>query len=284
MGTRNMTAKSNGGLAFTEVGGDYEGEINEANCVSPTTPFDDQPIKILGTDTAMPAAITWAMLKEQLIVGGLAPTWRALTEDDDWDDQPASTSTITMNSDWTGTITPGMPVKFKLSGSTYFAVCTAITSNLLTIAGAPLTTGDGDLQELHIGPPERLIQLDFFVGGNFCSSTGDILNRETNSAFRWKLGPAYLVAFSGYCNTADSGGDGPTINPKIEGSVVSTQNGNNGPGFGSSAQTWAANSAVAINTSNYAITRDDDLELYCAYTGSMADAEDLTVTLQFVLA
>jgi hypothetical protein len=282
MGTRNMTAKADGGLAFNEVGGDYEGEINEANCVAATTPFDDNPIKILATDTATPAVIPWATLKEQLIVGGLAPTWRELDEDDDWDDQPASTSTITMNSDWTGTIKPGMPVKFKLSDSYYYAIVTAITSNLLTIAGAPLTTGDGDLQELYIGPPERVVQVDLFVPGNYTDDVGDLLDAHADTAFQWGLGKAYLCAFSIYA-TAIDGGDPATVNVKINGSLVSTENSNNGPAH-SSAKTWDANSAVAINTSNYDINRGEALDLRCTWTGMAPSAgEDLTASLLFVL-
>jgi hypothetical protein len=74
--------------------------------------------------------------------------WRDLQKDTDFDDQPASAYTITMVTDQTAYIKVGMALKLKVQGSYQYAIVAAITANLLTISGKPLTLLDGDLTEI----------------------------------------------------------------------------------------------------------------------------------------
>ncbi len=212
--------------------------------------------------------------------------WYSLDEDSDWDDQPASSSTITMNNDLTSIIKVGMPIKFTLGGSatnpgTYYAICTAIASNLLTIAGAPLETDDGDLTALSIDLNRDPIQVDLFVASTYADGTDTtLLASDMKNYFKWGGKKAYLVAFGGTQNTVDSGTE-PKINVMVNSAAVSTNDSNNGIQL-STQGTWVDNSAVAISTSNYDINRGEAVELNCTVAGGTGDAANLSVTCVFV--
>lgn len=207
--------------------------------------------------------------------------WKALVEDTHWNDQPASTSTITMAADLTAVLYPGLPVKFKLSGSYYYAVLTAVASDLLTIAGAPLTTGDGDLEELYYGDPEMVTQLCVYVAGTYGDGTeADLLVTDMAAPLRW-YGPAmYLVSFAAAHDTVDTG-DEPKVNVQLNNAAVSTNDTNAGVQLGA-ADTFVLNSAVAVNTSNYDVNWGEEIEVACTAAGGTGDAADLTVILTFV--
>lgn len=190
---------------------------------------------------------------------------------------PASTSRLTM-SDTTG-ITVGSPIKYTIGGTTYYGLVTAVSADsYIDVAGAPL---GGDVTALALGNPEKVVQYDFFVSSTYGDGADDLLDADMNTAFRWGLGAAYLVAFAGIHKTDDTGADQPKINVKVAGSAVSTNDSNNGIELSTS---WVENSAVAINASNYGITRGDAVEVACTVAGSNSDAEDLTVTAVFILA
>ena len=211
-----------------------------------------------------------------------ANPWLPFIKTTDFNDQAASTSTITMVTDQTATIKVGSPIKFKLSGSYYYAICTAITSNLLTIADAPLTTGDGDLTELFVGPASQVQQISFFVSSTYADGTeDDLLRDDMHSPFRWDGPKAYCVFFAGVQATVDTGTE-PKVNLEINNAVVSTNDSNNGIQLGA-ADTWVDNSAVAINTSNYDINRGEELEVACKVAGGTGDAANLTIQATLVL-
>ena len=218
--------------------------------------------------------------KEELRAGDSLSSWIAITA---FNDQPASTSTITMTSDQTATIKAGVGIRFKLSGSYYHAICTAITSNLMTIAGAPLTTGDGDLTELywtHIQP----IQIPYIDSGAFADATDTaLLEHDLNmtGGYKWFGGKAYLVLL-GISTKGNDTGAGvttqPAVNVKIAGSDVL-----------STALTIPdgvyTQSVVAITTANYDVNYGEAIELSvsAASGGTPAnDAKDLTAILVFI--
>jgi len=190
---------------------------------------------------------------------------------------PASTSTLTMTADKTATIKVGMGLKYKISATYYYGMVTAITSNLLTIAGAPLS---GDVSELYWCPPERVIQVDFFVSGKFAdaANTG-LLASDMNTAFEWNLGKAYCVLIRHKVKTDDSGANQPRVSISIAGAVVGTDNTNTGQAV---AETWTS-TVVGINTSNYDINPDEAIEIVTDDNGTNNDASDLTVSAVFVL-
>jgi hypothetical protein len=203
--------------------------------------------------------------------------WIPLIEDTDWNDQAPSTSTITMSADRTADIRPGSPIKFTLSGTTYYAICTAITSNLLTIAGAPLTTGDGDLQALWFGPTNKVDQIDILIDGQFADAADStLIANDLNSAMRWFKGEAYIVQVNHIVGQEDSGATNPNINVTVDGSDVITSD-------DAVANSWQ-NTVVDINTSNYQLSRLSDIEITSDAAGTNDDASDLTVSLVIVYA
>lgn len=190
---------------------------------------------------------------------------------------PASTSTLTMTADKTATIKVGMGLKYKISATYYYGMVTAITSNLLTIAGAPLS---GDVSELYWCPPERVIQVDFFVSGKFADAANTaLLNSDVNTAFEWNLGKAYCVLIRHKVKTDDSGANQPRVTISIAGAVVGTDNTNAGQAV---AETWTS-TVVGINPSNYDINPDEAIEVVTDANGTNDNAENLTVSAVFVL-
>lgn len=191
----------------------------------------------------------------------------------------ASTSTITMTSDLTSSILPGHCIKFKLSGSYYRAICTAITSNLLTIAGAPLTTGAGDLTELYSTSMPSISET-IVIDGAFADATDTaLLLHDLNMSYIWPAGRAYLVQLSIRTTQDDSAASTQaSINVSIAGSDVF-----------STALTVPdgtyAKSVVAIITANYDVNYGEAIELKvtAASGGTPAhDAKNLTAILTFV--
>lgn len=207
-------------------------------------------------------------------IASLDSKWSTVTA---FNDQPASTSTITMTSDLTATIKPGKAIKFKLSGTYYYAICTAITANLLTIAGAPLTTGDGDLTELYYSEfAGQVIQVPILVPGYFADATETALLLNDNLEYlKWTQSKAYLVRMSATQKVADTGSEN-TVNCAINGSnVFSTA-----LTLDATAGTWA-NTVVAVTTANYDINFDESIELVATKVGN-GDCTDLSVILTFV--
>ena len=139
----------------------------------------------------------------QAAAGGGASRWTALTITTDFDDDPASTSTITMNSDQTGNISPGDQIKFTLGGGAanpgiYYAICSAITSNLLTIIGYPLEIDDGDLTALSYSSTSG-IPKEIVIPGN------SVVADPLSALYTWGEGLAYLVGSTFTVDTAPTG-------------------------------------------------------------------------------
>ncbi len=209
--------------------------------------------------------------------------WIQLVATTDFSTTAASTSTITMNSDKTGSIKTGMAIKFKLSGSYYYAICTAITTNLLTIAGAPLTTGAGDLQELYYSDnPNSIDVVAISINGSFADAADTaLLASDLNMYLKWTKSIAYLVMISHIVKTQDTGANQSRVNCDINGAnSVSTANTN----AGQSVSTSWVNTVVDINTTNYDINYGESIEIRTDANGSNDDAKDLTVLLTFVFA
>lgn len=215
---------------------------------------------------------------------GGSSRWTAITA---FNDDPPSSSTITMTSDLTSTIKIGMPIKFVLGGDatnpgTYYAICTAITSNLLTIAGAPLEVDDGDLTGLYYGTPEMVVTETFVIPGYFAdASDTTLLANDLLMEYRWNYAKAYCVRFSLIAKTDDSGANQPQVNIDINGAnSISTSNSN--AGLAVSDADWVT-TVVDINTSNYDINPLETLEIRTDANGTTDDASNLTVQITFVL-
>lgn len=190
---------------------------------------------------------------------------------------PASISTITTTSDLTSVIRSGMGMKYQIEGVYYYGIVTAVTSNLVTIAGAPLS---GSITALYVCEPSRTIHADFFVNGVFNSAArSDLLAFIMKTKFRWSVSDARLVQISHTCNADDSGGTQPAVNLIINGNPVCTANAN--AGLRTLSTAWVT-TGVDINPANYAISIGDSVEI-AADIGGIGNAECLTVTAVFIL-
>jgi hypothetical protein len=186
-----------------------------------------------------------------------------------------------MSTNLVGLVEPGSPLKYTISGVVRYGVCTAITSTLITIAGAPLVTTAGALTELWWGRPETGLQVDFNIPGPYADAIGDILYVDTKTKFRWGQTAAYLVTFRAMQQTVATTTQ-PRVNVKIGANNVSTANTNQGVIL-STAGTWVENTAVAINTTYYKISRGTDLEINVTVASATTDsAQNLTISCFFV--
>lgn len=207
--------------------------------------------------------------------------WGGLWLGEDFDGTPPSTSTITMNRDLTDVIEVGDAVRFKLdSGAWRYAQVTAAASNLLTIAGAPLTTGAGDLTHLQVGRAwAHVDSIPILVGGTYGDDVDtDLLASDLGAHLVWEEGPAHLVGFRLRHGTADASSQ-PKVNAYVAGNPVGTENSNSGPAVSTS---WVTCGVVAINTANYEIAHGDALTLGCTVAGGAGDAADLSAILIIV--
>jgi hypothetical protein len=192
---------------------------------------------------------------------------------------PPSTSTLTMSD--TSDISIGDPVKFTWGGLTYYAAVTAVSANaLITITGAPFSAAVS-LTALYVGTPTQMKTITYWVDDLFGDAVYDILAAEGRYE-RWEGPPAYLVTFAATAGTVDTGAAQPKINVRIAAVDVSTDDSNKGLQVSGVAGTWVANTAVAINTSNYDIARGNAIEFRCTEAGTTGDAADLSITLTFV--
>jgi hypothetical protein len=191
---------------------------------------------------------------------------------------PSSTSRLAMSD--TSDLFVGAPIKYTISATTYYGIVTAISANTyIDVAGASLS---GDVTALWVGPREKVVQVDLFVGSTYANDTADILAADNGQYYRWGLGSAYLVSFSAAQDTVDTGTE-PKINIKVAGTAVSTADSGNGIQL-STQGAWVDNSAVAIDAAQYDIQRNEALEIAVTAAGGTGDAADLSVRCLFVLA
>jgi hypothetical protein len=216
------------------------------------------------------------------------PAWTPLTATTDFATTAASTSTITMNVDKTATIIVGTPIKFTLSGTEYWAICTAITASLLTIGGAPLTTSAGALTALSYGDNTRVVQLTIAIPGYYeeTSYTTAPFALESLLFMRygilWKYSKAYLVQFSCIHRVADTGTP-PQINIMVDGTAVCTTNSGGGLSMPTN-NTSSVSTVVDITTGGtYRIQNGEFIEVKITKGTDTVKAQDLTITVVFVL-
>lgn len=193
---------------------------------------------------------------------------------------PASTSRITFND--TSGITVRRPIRYKYGGQPYYAlIVDAAVNQYIDIVGAPLDTGDS-ITELCIGPPERVVQVNFIISG-WIDAVHDVLADPGLQYFCWQGPSARLVHFGVTLGAPDSGAAQPKINVKIDDVSVSTSDSNKGVQCSATAGQWVMNSAVAVNAAN-TIAEPDPIHIQCTEAGTNGDAAALSVTLVFVLA
>jgi len=191
---------------------------------------------------------------------------------------PTSTSTITTTSDLTGSIKVGNALRYTIGGVDYFGIITAITSTLITIAGAPLS---GTITALYFtNNPNATVQVDFMIPGKFADSANtNLLASDAFTKFAWMLSEARLVQFRATVFTADTGAANPIVNVSVGGNNVCTSNSNAGLTVGTS---WVS-TTVDISTANYVVSRGAAFEIVTDASGTNDDATYLTISMVLVV-
>jgi hypothetical protein len=191
---------------------------------------------------------------------------------------PTDTDTLAM-SDTSG-MAVGDPIRYTIGGTAYYGQIVTVTADTsIDIVGAQL---GGDVTKLEVGQAQRIVAIPAYIEGTYGNGAdADLWASDMNTYFKWRMGKAYLVHFSAVQSGVDTGTE-PKVNVQINNAAVSTNDSNNGVQLGASG-TWVDNSAVAVNTSNYDINMDEELEIACTVAGGTGDAENLTVLMTFVL-
>ncbi len=186
---------------------------------------------------------------------------------------PASTSTLTMTSDLTASILVGMSLEYTIGGTAYYGQVSAITSNLLTVRGAPLS---GDVTELRYGGG-IVRELTILIPGLYedASNTALILS-DLGFPFYWELQKSYCVFYQVYSRLKDTSSNGKA-SVRINNTELNTSAG----GLTIATAATLFKTTVDIDVAAYDINFGEVLEITCV-KGTTGDAEDLSVTMIFI--
>ncbi|MFA5715189.1 MAG: hypothetical protein WC998_05590 [Candidatus Paceibacterota bacterium] len=174
---------------------------------------------------------------------------------------PASTSTLTMNTDLTASIKAGMSLKYVIGGVTYFGIVGAIASNLLTVWGAPLS---GDVTALYYDGG-RISQLSYDATVNV-DGTANTTALKTGTVYtlKWQKPTSYLVFYQAYQTTHDSHATHGKVTIKINGTEVNTSAG----GLVIAANATWYSTVVDIAVAAYDINPGEDLTIVVTQGGT----------------
>jgi hypothetical protein len=209
--------------------------------------------------------------------GGAIPSgasfWTALAN---FTATPASTSTITMGTDQTATILVGSPLKYTIGGTVYYGMVSAITSNLLTVAGAPL---GGDVTALSLGDASRIEQIDIPINTYYEDATDATLIRsDLSTALIWHKSAAYIVRFVAWSLVHDSTTHGQIqVTNGVYGSTLYAVSSTSG-GVTIAADATQYSTVVDIDTAKYVLAKGNAIEIAATKNGA-GDAHDLLVSI-----
>lgn len=203
---------------------------------------------------------------------GGATFWTALAN---FTATPASTSTITMGTDQTATILVGSPLKYTIGGTVYYGMVAAITSNLLTVAGAPL---GGDVTALSLGDASRIEQVDIVVNGYYEDADNTaLIGSDLNAALVWRKSKSYAVAYKVWSKVHDS----HATHGKATVLINATELNTSADGLTIAADATWYSTVVDIATAAYDINPAEAIEI-AVKKGGTGDAHDLVVSIMFV--
>lgn len=169
-------------------------------------------------------------------------------------------------------LSPGTPLRYEISNVNYYGIVTSLAAgDIVNVSGAPLSE---NITRLWAGNQRLIVQINVFVREVFGNISQDLLFNKMFTYLRWKLPKAYLVHFD-FTNSFADTVNPPTIGVKIDGTLVSNAISLDATGV------WVSN--PQIDSSEYAITFGDSIEVTCVDTGGNGDAEYLTGNLIFVL-
>jgi hypothetical protein len=186
---------------------------------------------------------------------------------------PASTSTITMLTDMTATIKVGMSLRYTWNDVEYFGQVAAITDELLTVRGAPLSTSY-DVSNLQFGGGV-VHELVLPVAGTYEDADNTALLASDNAApVIWLKEASYAVHYRVWSRKKDTGATAGKASVRINNAELNSSAG----GLTISADATWYSTGVNINVSNYDIQQGEAIEV-TATKGTNGDAEDLCVIL-----
>ena len=219
-------------------------------------------------------------------VPGATSRWRVVHQDAYTEAAVASSSTITFAGGGpTGGInlgaddyfSVGSPVRVVISGTTYYGICRAVTSTLLTISGAILPTATA-ITSVSVGSKDMVKRVSMsFAGTTYNGSTTLVLTK--GCIHRWHGATGYLCAYSvAHMNTSST--TEVTLQMNGGSNVVAT-----GiiPGAGTST-TYGAFTESAAGTliaANLAIAHNQTITAKTPTAGGTADY--LVVNMTFVV-
>jgi len=202
--------------------------------------------------------------------GGVASsTWTTYT---DFTTAPASTSTLTMTSNESANILIGMPLQYVIGGNTYYGIVTAISSNLLTLAGVPLS---GNVTALKVGDATRVTVIPVSVPTTYETVTSsDVIGTKLSSNLVWDKALSYLVRVMAWTQTPDSAGNG-TVTALVDGNDVLSSD------INANVAATTFHSGVTINPAYYAVSNGSTLNIGVT-AGANANAYGLVMRFIFV--
>jgi hypothetical protein len=214
--------------------------------------------------------------------------WRVVHTDAYTEAAPASTSTITfagggptngIATSGTSWFAVGLPVRFKHGSTYYYAICTAITTTLLTIAGAPLIAATA-ITELAVGTPDMLKTARLFCDkAGYATST--TLTLPYGCIHRWRGPTGWLVSYSvAHMNT----GATTVVNLQLNGGSNVSPTGITVPAAASSTVNgaWAElASPVDLTVANLSIS--DKQNITAKTPTAVANSDYLNIDCLFVV-
>ncbi len=190
----------------------------------------------------------------------------------------ATSFTVVDNAFHQEALAVGRPIKYKVMGNSFrYGVVTGYSSGTVTVAGVNLTSND-DI--MYYGHMNNIVPVQFGVPGSFSDAPNTtLLATDTLTRYQWPIGDAYCVKLSVTVIQDDSGTNQPRVNMRLNGSIVSTSNSDNGLEV---SESWV-HTTNDINESNYMISNGESIEISTDANGTNNDASDLSIVGLFIL-
>jgi len=177
----------------------------------------------------------------------------------------------------------GLPIRYicEVAGVDvpFYGILDSFTTTTLSVIGAPIS---GTIKSLHIGYASGALHLSYHVPGDYGDGIADLLQADLSRFERWDLSPVRLAGFAAR-HTVNATVTNPFINVRIDGDLVSTENG--GDGIQPTAAAWVANGAVEIDPAEYLLSRHSEIEIACTVAdvpGAGVHASNLSIILWLV--
>ncbi len=225
-------------------------------------------------------------------IAGVVPRWRVINIAAYTEAAVASSSTITFAGGTLGVAVNGIytcgtdyfavgsPVRTVISGTTYYGICTAVSTTTLTISGAILPTATA-ITSLSVGTPDMVKHVDIgFAGVSYNSSLTLVLTNGCQH--RWHGATGYLCSYA-VAHMDTSSTTQVTLQMNGGSDVVAT-----GviPAAGASSTVYGAftsSAAGVLIATNLAIAHNQTITAKTPVLGGAGLADYLIINMTFVV-